>query len=150
MRSCSASVAPGHAVGGTPKGRLFPLSRDDLVECTALLDSVRRGELDRLKIPAAPIDVIAQQIVAEAAARDCSETELYELMRSAYPCRDLTREAFDEILRMLAEGFATRRGRQGALIYHDAVNHTVRGRKGARLTADHIRAARFPTPPTIR
>ena len=125
----------GHAVGGTPKGRLFPLSRDDLVECTALLDSVRRGELDRLKIPAAPIDVIAQQIVAEAAARDCSEAELYELIRNAYPCRDLTREAFDAILRMLAEGFATRRGRLGALIYHDAVNHTVRGRKGARLTA---------------
>ena len=125
----------GHAVGGTPKGRLFPLSRDDLVECTALLDSVRRGELDRLKIPTSPADVIAQQIVAEAAARDCSDAEMYELLRSAYPCRDLTRESFDDIVRMLAEGFATRRGRRGALIYHDAVNHTLRGRKGARLTA---------------
>ena len=69
----------GHAVGGTPKGRLFPLSRDDLVECTALLDSVRRGELDRLKIPQLPIDVLSQQIVAEVAARDCSENELFEL-----------------------------------------------------------------------
>jgi ATP-dependent Lhr-like helicase len=125
----------GHAVGGTPKGRLFPLSRDDLVECTALLDSVRRGELDRLKIPNLPTDVIAQQIVAEVAARDYGDTELYELLRGAYPCRDLTRAAFDDIVRMLAEGFATRRGRQGALLYHDAVNHTLRGRKGARLTA---------------
>ncbi|MGH8177719.1 MAG: DEAD/DEAH box helicase, partial [Steroidobacter sp.] len=125
----------GHAVGGTPKGRLFPLSRDDLVECTALLDSVRLGELDRLKIPQLPTDVIAQQIVAEVAARECGDAELYGMLRGAYPCRDLTRESFDEIVRMLAEGFATRRGRRGALLYHDAVNHVLRGRKGARLTA---------------
>ena len=87
------------------------------------------------KIPNLPTDVIAQQIVAEVAARDYGDTELYELLRGAYPCRDLTRAAFDDIVRMLAEGFATRRGRQGALLYHDAVNHTLRGRKGARLTA---------------
>jgi ATP-dependent Lhr-like helicase len=125
----------GHAVGGTPKGRLFPLSRDDLVECAALLDSVRRQELDRLKIPPLPMDVLSQQIVAEVAARECGEAELFELMRGAYPFRDLTRESFDEIVRMLAEGYTTRRGRHGALLYHDAVNHIVRGRKGARLTA---------------
>jgi Lhr-like helicases len=125
----------GHAVGGTPKGRLFPLSRDDLVECAALLDAVRRGELDRLKIPENAIDVLAQQIVAESAARECSERELFELVRGAYPYRSLTRETFDQVVRMLAEGFATRRGRQGALIYHDAVNGLIRGRKGARLTA---------------
>ena len=125
----------GHAVGGTPKGRIFPLSRDDLVECAALLDSVRRTELDRLKIPQMPTDVLAQQLVAEAAARDCSESSLFELARKAYPFRALTREAFDEVITMLAEGFTTRRGRRGALLYHDAVNHTIRGRKGARLTA---------------
>lgn len=125
----------GHAVGGTPKGRLFPLSRDDLAECTALLDSVRRGELDQLKIPELPLDVLSQQIVAEVSARDVSENELYELMRNAYPFRALTRESFDEIVRMLAEGFTTRRGRRGALLYRDAVNHMLRGRKGARLTA---------------
>jgi ATP-dependent helicase Lhr and Lhr-like helicase len=125
----------GHAVGGTPKGRLFPLSRDDLVECTALLDSVRRGELDQLKVPQTPIDVLAQQIVAEVSARDCSESELYALCCSAWPFRSLGRESFDAVIRMLAEGFTTRRGRQGALLYHDAVNHTLRGRKGARLTA---------------
>lgn len=125
----------GHAVGGKPKGRLFPLSRDDLVECAALLDAVRRGELDRLQIPENAIDVLAQQIVAESAARECSESELFDLVRAAYPYRSLTREAFDETVRMLAEGFATRRGRRGALVYHDAVNRKIRGRKGARLTA---------------
>ncbi|HEY4368254.1 MAG TPA: DEAD/DEAH box helicase [Steroidobacteraceae bacterium] len=125
----------GHAVGETPKGRLFPVSRDDLAECTAVLDSVRRGELDRLKIPKNALDVLSQQIVAEVAARDCSENELFELMRSAYPYRELTRETFNEVVRMLAEGFTTRRGRHGALLYHDAVNQMVRARKGARLTA---------------
>jgi len=125
----------GHAVGATPKGRLFPLSRDDLAECTALLDSVRRGELDRVKIPQTPIDVLSQQIVAEAAAQEHSERSLFELMRGAYPFRSLTRETFDEVVAMLAEGFTTRRGRHGALLYHDAVNQMIRGRKGARLTA---------------
>jgi ATP-dependent helicase Lhr and Lhr-like helicase len=125
----------GHAVGATPKGRLFPQSRDDLVECTALLDSVRRGELDRLKIPVAPTDVLSQQMVAEAAARDCTEQELFELVRYAHPFQSVTRESFDEIVQMLAEGFTTRRGRHGALLYHDAVNHIIKGRKGARLTA---------------
>jgi ATP-dependent Lhr-like helicase len=125
----------GHAVGGTPKGGLFPLSRDDLVECTALLDSVRRGELDRLAIPDRPLDVLAQQIVAEVAARDWEETALYERMRRAWPFRQLAREDFDAVVRMLAEGFTTRRGRNGALIHRDGVNHMLRGRRGARLTA---------------
>jgi ATP-dependent Lhr-like helicase len=125
----------GHSVGATPKGRLFPLSRDDLVECTALLDSVRRAELDRLKIPQLPTDVLSQHIVAEAAAHDCAADALFELMRGAYPFRDLTKADFDEVIAMLAEGFTTRRGRHGALLYHDAVNRIIRGRKGARLTA---------------
>ena len=125
----------GHSVGGTPKGRLFPLSRDDLVECAALLDSVRRGELDRLRIPEKPLDVLAQQIVAEVAAREWNENELFDLFRHAWPYRNLERGEFDEVVRMLAEGFTTRRGRHGALIYHDAVNHELRGRRNARLTA---------------
>ena len=125
----------GHAIDGTPKGRLFPLSRDELVECAALLDSVQRGELDRLAIPSQPMDVLAQQIVAEVAARDCSEEALFDLVRRAWPYRNLRREAFDPIVAMLADGFNTRRGRRGALIHHDAVNHQLRGRRGARLTA---------------
>src|SRR5438105_1656275 len=125
----------GHSVGGTPKGRLFPLSRDDLVECAALLAAVRRGELDRVAVPAKPLDVLSQQIVAEVAAREWDEAGLYDLLRGAYPCRDLERAEFDEVVRMLAEGYSTRRGRHGALVHHDGVNHRVKGRRGARLTA---------------
>ncbi len=125
----------GHAVDGTPKGRLFPLSRDDLVECAALLDGVRRDELDLLKIPEKPLDVLAQQIVAETAAQDWPETQLFDRMRRAWPFRDLTREEFDAVVRMLAEGFATRLGRRGALVHRDAVNGMLRGRRGARTTA---------------
>ncbi|MBV8805908.1 MAG: ATP-dependent DNA helicase, partial [Sinobacteraceae bacterium] len=125
----------GHSVGGTPKGRLFPLSRHDLAECAALLDSVRRRELDQLRIPEKPLDVLAQQIVAEVAAREWDEEPLFTLIRAAYPYRNLTREEFDEVVKMLAEGYSTRRGRHGALIYHDAVNHVLRPRRSARLTA---------------
>jgi ATP-dependent helicase Lhr and Lhr-like helicase len=125
----------GHSVGGTSKGRLFPLSRDELVECAALLEAVRRGELDRLKIPENALDVLAQQITAEVAAREWSEDELFSLLRGAYPYRNLARQEFDECVQMLAEGFSTRRGRRGALLHHDAVNKMLRPRKGARLTA---------------
>jgi ATP-dependent helicase Lhr and Lhr-like helicase len=125
----------GHAVAGTPKGRLFPLSRDELVECAALIDSVGRGELDRLAILQQPLDVLAQQIVAEVATQEWGEDELFALIRRAWPYRALAREDFAAVVTMLAEGFSTRRGRRGALIHHDAVNHLLRGRRGARLTA---------------
>jgi ATP-dependent helicase Lhr and Lhr-like helicase len=125
----------GHAVGGLCKGRLFPLSRDDLVECAALLDAVRRGELDRLAVPAGSLDVLSQQIAAEVAAREWSEEELFRRVRMAHPYRDLDRGEFDEVVRMLAEGFSTRRGRHGALVHHDAVHRMLRPRRGARLTA---------------
>ena len=125
----------GHAVGGTPKGRLFPLSRDELVECAALLDGVRRGELDRLTVPDQPLDVLAQQIAAEVAVREWDEDALLALFRRAWPYHDLQRDQFSDVVRMLAEGFSTRRGRRGALVHHDAVNRMLRGRRGARLTA---------------
>ncbi|WP_113888371.1 DEAD/DEAH box helicase [Roseiarcus fermentans] len=125
----------GHAIDGTPKGRLFPLSRDDLVECAALLDCVRRGELDRLAIPDRPLDVLAQQIVAEVAAKDWGETELFDRLRRAWPYRALAREDFDAVVRTLAEGFATRVGRRGALLHRDAIHGVLRGRRGARTTA---------------
>jgi ATP-dependent Lhr-like helicase len=124
-----------HSVTGVPKGRLFPLSRDELVECTALLAAVRRGELDRLIIPIKPLDVLAQQMVAEVAAQEYGEDELYALVTRAWPYRDLQRDEFNEVLRMLSEGFATRRGRQSAYLHRDAVNQQLRARKGARLTA---------------
>lgn len=125
----------GHHLGGTPKGRVFPLTRDELVECAALLDGVRRGELDRLIIPEKPLDILAQQIVATVAVEEWGEDELFELVRRAYPFRRLERKEFDEVVAMLAEGFSTRRGRRGAYLHHDAVNGRLRGRKGARLVA---------------
>jgi ATP-dependent Lhr-like helicase len=125
----------GHSVGGVSKGRLFPLSRDELVECTALLDAVRRAELDLLRVPENALDVLAQQITAETAAREWAEDDLFALVRRAYPYRALRREEFDECVHMLAEGFSTRRGRRAALLHHDSVNKMLRPRKGARLTA---------------
>src|SRR5438876_1876279 len=124
-----------HKRGGLPKGRIFPLSRDELVECAALLRCVRRGELDRLLIPETPLDVLAQQIVAATSGEDWNENEFFELVRAAWPYRNLAREEFDSVVKMLAEGFSTKRGRRAALIHHDAVNHRLRGRRGARLTA---------------
>ncbi len=125
----------GHWIGARPHGRLFATTRDELVECAALVRSIRAGELDRLEIPAAPIDILAQQIVAEAAARDCGEDELFDLVRSTYPYRDLARSTFDSIVGMLADGITTQRGRAGAFLHRDQVNGRVRGRRGARLAA---------------
>jgi ATP-dependent Lhr-like helicase len=125
----------GHTVTGTPKGRLFPLTRDELVECTAILRSVRGGELDRVIIREKPLDVLAQHIVAESAAEDWDEEELFQLFRRAFAYRNLERVEFDDVVRMLAEGFSTRRGRRSALVHHDAVNKRIRGRRGSRLLA---------------
>jgi len=125
----------GHVLGAIPRGRIFPLSRDELVECAALLRAVGRGELDELFIPAKPLDVLAQQIVAAASVEDWDEGDLYDMFRRAYPYRDLEREEYDEVVRMLADGFTTRRGRRGAHIHHDEVNGRIRARRGARLAA---------------
>ena len=125
----------GHTVSGLPKGRLFPISRDDLIECAALLREVRRGSLDRIVTHDAPLDVLAQQIVAETSCADYVEDELFALMRRAWPYRDLERKQFDEVLAMVAEGFATKRGRRGALVHRDEVNQRVRGRRGSRMLA---------------
>jgi ATP-dependent Lhr-like helicase len=124
-----------HSVSGVPKGRLFPTSRDELIECAALLDAVRRGELDRLAIPRQPLDVLSQQIVAEVASRDCGEEELFALVRRAWPYRELPRSDYDAVVQMLAEGISARRGRQAAYLHRDAVNRRLRARRGARLTA---------------
>ena len=125
----------GHAVGGLPKGRIFPLSRDDLVECTALLDAVRREELDRLHMPDKPLDVLAQQVAAEVACGEWDEDALYALLRRAWPYRQLTREEYTSVVQMLADGYSTRRGRRQAVVHRDAVNRKLRPRQGLRLTA---------------
>ncbi|MGH9932956.1 MAG: DEAD/DEAH box helicase, partial [Pyrinomonadaceae bacterium] len=124
-----------HTVAGFPKGRIFPQSRDELVECAAIIDSVRRGELDRLELPQLPLDILAQQIVAASAAEEWTEDALFQMIRRAYPYRNLTREQFDSIIRMLAEGFSTKRGKRSTYLHHDAVNHRIRGRRNARISA---------------
>ncbi len=126
----------GHWHGGVPKGHLFPLSRDDLVECAALMRSVQRGELDRIEIPDGPLDVLAQQIVASVAGTgEWDEDDLLALVRRAWPYRELDADSFQRVVTMLSEGFATSRGRRGAYLHHDQVNRRIRPRRSARLTA---------------
>jgi len=125
----------GHWIGARPKGRLFATTRDELIECAALVQAIRSGDLDRLEIPQGPLDILAQQIVAECAARDCSEDELFQLVRGTHSYRDLERSQFDAVITMLSDGFTTQRGRSGAYLHRDQVNGRLRGRRGARLTA---------------
>ena len=146
----------GHWRGAVPKGRFFVTTRDDLMECAALVRAVKLGDLDRLMIPEAPLDILAQQIVATCAAGggESSQAEvpapqgepaphsdgwdeggLFDLMRRAYPYRNLKRETFDSVLEMLSEGIAARRGRYGAYVHRDRVNGKLRARRGARLAA---------------
>ncbi|HVC15136.1 MAG TPA: DEAD/DEAH box helicase [Acidimicrobiales bacterium] len=125
-----------HHVKGTPAGRLYPLTRDELVECTALLAAVRAGRLDALVPPVAPLDVLAQQLVAEvAAAGECGTEELFELTRSAAPYAGLDRATFDRVVELVCWGIVTGRGRRGAYLHHDAVHGRLRPRRAARITA---------------
>ncbi|MGF6328487.1 ATP-dependent Lhr-like helicase [Pseudomonas sp. BS3782 TE3695] len=125
----------GHQVGGTPKGRLFATTRDDLIECAALLDCVRRGELDTLLIPEAPLDVLAQQIIAEVSCQEWQEQALLEMLRKASPYATLDEKHYQALLQMLAEGYNGRLGIRSAYLHRDAVSRTLRGRRGAKLTA---------------
>ncbi|USS55041.1 DEAD/DEAH box helicase [Pseudomonas kermanshahensis] len=125
----------GHQVEGIPKGRLFPTSRDDLIECIALLDCVRCGELDQLHIPTAPLDVLAQQIVAETSNQTWQEQALFDCLRQATPYAELDVTHYQALLRMLAEGYNGRQGIRSAYLHRDAVSGTLRGRRGSQLTA---------------
>ncbi len=124
-----------HSRAGTPKGRLYPLTRDELVECAGLLAAVRGGRLDTIHLARLPLDILAQQVVAEVAAREWRTTELFELMRRAAPYRDLSREQFDEVVDLVSNGIETGRGRRGAYLHHDEINGELRPRGGARLAA---------------
>ena len=125
----------GHTIAGIPKGRLLPVSRDDLVECVALLRAVRRGELDRIVSYEAPLDVLAQQMTAEIACREYREDELFAFVRRAAPYHNVERRDFDAVMSMLSEGFATRRGRRAALVHRDEVHRMLRARRGSRALA---------------
>lgn len=128
----------GHHVGGLPKGRVFPLSRDELVQSVAMFDAIRRGDLDRIIMPEKPIDILCQQIVAEVSCADeegITEEELFGIMLGAYPFRGLDKAIFSEVLRMLGDGFTTRRGKRGVNIHRDIVTGRLRAKKGARQHA---------------
>ncbi|MGO9581806.1 MAG: DEAD/DEAH box helicase, partial [Acidimicrobiales bacterium] len=127
-----------HHVGGVPVGRLYPLTRDELVECTALLVSVRSGDLDAVVPPVAPLDVLAQQLVAECAASDpegCPESELLAMARRSAPYSGLSDGDFEAVVDLVSQGVVTGRGRRGAHLHRDRVNGVLRPRRGARLTA---------------
>ena len=125
-----------HQRDGIPAGRLYPMTRDELVECTALLAAVRQGRLDLLEPPVAPLDVLAQQLVAEVASvEECQVDDLWALTRRAAPYADLSRQDFDDVVDMVRWGIETGRGRRGAHLHHDAVNGRLRARRGARLAA---------------
>jgi ATP-dependent Lhr-like helicase len=126
----------GHTVKGVPKGRIFPLTRDDLIECAAMVRAVQDGELDRVAVPDKPLDVLAQQVAAETAAEgEWDEQALYRLCLGAYPYRHLSKEEFGETVEMLARGYVTRRGRRAALVHRDLLSKKIRPRKGTRMIA---------------
>jgi len=125
----------GHWRGAIPKGRLFATTRDDLLECAALVRAIRQGDLDSIAIPEEPLDILAQQIVAMCAAEDWKEDELFHSVRGAYPYRNLSRSVFDEIVEMLSEGIASARGRYAAYLHRDGINGMLRARRGSRLAA---------------
>ena len=125
----------GHWKGAVPKGRIFATTRDELIECAALTRAIRQGDLDQIVVPEAPLDILAQQTVASCAAEEWGEDELFTLLRRAYPYRELERPRFDELLAMLSDGIAARRGRYGAYLHRDRVHGRLRARRGARLAA---------------
>ncbi len=125
----------GHWRGAISKGRIFATTRDELLECAALIHAIREGDLDQLIMPKQPMDILAQQIVATCATNDWREDDLFKLMKNAFPYADLSRDDFDRLLTMLSDGIAGSRGRYGAYLFRDQINGMVKGRRGARLTA---------------
>ena len=124
-----------HTRTGTPSGRLYPTSRDELVECAALLRGVRQGRLDVLIVPDGPLDILAQQTVAECAAEDWPEQDLLAMMRRAAPFQELSQEDFERVAELVSEGIRTGRGRRAAYLHRDQVTGQLRGRRGARIAA---------------
>ncbi|MFO0689678.1 MAG: DEAD/DEAH box helicase [Myxococcota bacterium] len=125
----------GHHLGGLPKGRLYPLTRDELVECGGLLRAVRAGRLDRIHPPVAPLDILAQQIVAACAAEPWKEDELYRCFVRAAPYAELSRATFTEVVELVSNGVATGRGRRAAWVHRDTLGGMLRARRGARIAA---------------
>jgi ATP-dependent helicase Lhr and Lhr-like helicase len=124
-----------HSRNGVPRGLLYPTSRDELVECAALLRGTRSGRLDQLRIPARPLDIMAQQMVAECAAAEWAQDELLDLIRCAAPFSSVSAEQFADVAGLVSDGIRTGRGRRAAYLHKDQVSGKLRGRRGARLAA---------------
>lgn len=127
----------GHGVGMISRGRLFPLTRSDLVECVALLDALDRDWLETITVSGSgPTDVLVQQMVAEVAARgEVSSEVLFGQLVRAWPYRDLDKETFGELLNMISRGFSTRLGRHLAHLRFDQQEKKIYARPGARRFA---------------
>ncbi len=125
----------GHWRGAISKGRFFATTRDELLECAALINAIAEGDLDQLIIPVEPIDILAQQIVAACSTQDWQEEALFHLVKRAYPYKNLSQDSFDSVLEMLSDGIAGSRGRYGVYLFRDKVNGLIKGRRNARLTA---------------
>jgi len=125
----------GHHKAGVSKGILFAMTRDELVECAALVRAIHEGELDAVRIPDKALDVMAQQIVGACACEEWNEENLFALFKRAYPYRNLEWKEFEQVLQMLSEPVATGRGRTRVHIHRDRVNRKLRARPGARITA---------------
>lgn len=125
----------GHWHGAISKGHIFATTRDELLECAALVYAIRQGDLDQLILPKEPLDILSQQIIATCATGDWHEKDLFNLIKRAYPYANLTQETFDSVLEMLSDGIAGSRGRYGAYLFRDQVHGIVKSRRGGRLTA---------------
>ncbi|QDV51318.1 DEAD/DEAH box helicase [Gimesia fumaroli] len=125
----------GHSLGLVPKGRIFALSRDELLESMALVRSIKQGILDTVRMPEAPVDILAQQITAEVACEEWNTDKLFETVTRAYSYRNLKRSVFDSTVQFLSEGISTTAGRSRVYLHHDQVQSRVRSRKNARLVS---------------
>jgi len=126
----------GHQVGGVSRAKVYPKYRGDLLVATVVADRMRNGKVEQTRIPANPVDVLAQQIVAHVVSGDVLADDLFEIVRRAAPYSDLPRSVFDETLDMLAgrypsDLFAELRPR----ITWDRVTGEISARPGARQLA---------------
>lgn len=125
----------GHWHEGISEGRFFATTRDELLECAALIKAIEEGALDALIMPERCLDILAQQLVAMCVTDSFSEKALFELVTQAYAYRDLSLQEFKSVLIMLCEGISGSRGRYGAYLFHDKVNDQISAKKHARIVA---------------
>ncbi|MFQ5656746.1 MAG: DNA glycosylase AlkZ-like family protein [Candidatus Methylomirabilales bacterium] len=125
----------GHYLSATPKGRLFALTQDDLIECAAIIRAIHEGKLDRIQIPRNSLDVLGQQLVAAASSDEWQGEDLYRLCRQSFCFIELSRDDFDGIVQMLSERLPTEPRGVYPKLYWDRLRDRVKARRGGRLAA---------------